>query len=149
MLDEQELAAGAQHPPQLPQCPRLVLDPAQHQRGHGHVEGVVVERKVPGRRAQDLGGRAVLGAARSRRRSIGGCASVSVSDVIAGPKEGRSVPGPPADLGHVTAQPGEHALPKAPSPARTTRRCLLSEQAFLFGRKSVGSASDAASLILR
>jgi hypothetical protein len=111
-----KLAAGAQHPPQLPQCPRLVVDPAQHQCGHGHVEGVVVERKVPGRRAQDLAGRAVHAAARSRRRSIGGCASVSVSDVIAGPKQGRPVPGPAADLEHATAQPGEHALPEGAQP---------------------------------
>ena len=51
MLDEQGLAAGAQHPPQFPQCPWLVVDPAQDQRGHGHVEVVVVERKVLGRRA--------------------------------------------------------------------------------------------------
>jgi hypothetical protein len=119
-----------------PPWPRLVVDPARHQRGHGHVEGVVVERKVPGRRAQDLGGRAVLAAARSRRRSIGGCGSVSVSDVIAGPKQGRSVPGPAADLEHVTAQPGEHALPEGaqPRPDDSTNACSASRHSYSAGR---------------
>jgi hypothetical protein len=60
VLYEQQAAAGAQHPAQLPQRPGLVVDPAQDQRGHGHVEAVVVEGKVLGRRAQDPGGRAPL-----------------------------------------------------------------------------------------
>ena len=53
--DDDEILARARsvlvHPPQFPQCPWLVIDPAQDQRGHGHVEVVVVERKVLGRRA--------------------------------------------------------------------------------------------------
>jgi hypothetical protein len=43
MLDEQQLAAGTQHPAQLPQCPRLIVHPAQHQRRDRYVEGVVIE----------------------------------------------------------------------------------------------------------
>ena len=46
MLDEQQLAAGTQHPAQLPQCPRLVVHPAQHQRRDRYVEGVVIARTV-------------------------------------------------------------------------------------------------------
>ena len=59
VLDEQQAAAGAQHPAQLPQRPGLIVDTAQDQRGHGHVEAVVVEGQVLGRRAQDRGVRAV------------------------------------------------------------------------------------------
>ena len=81
-------AAGAQHPAQLAQRPGLVVDAAQDQRGHRHVEAVVVEGKVLGRRAQDPwrpAARCSLDGLRSRRRSIGGCGSVIVSDVTAGP----------------------------------------------------------------
>ena len=60
VLDEQELATGPQHAPQFPQRPGLVVDPAQHQRGDRHVEGVVVEGKVLGGGAQDLGSRGLL-----------------------------------------------------------------------------------------
>jgi hypothetical protein len=51
VLDEQQAAAGTQYPAQLPQRPGLVVDTAQDQRGHGHVEAVVVERQVLGGRA--------------------------------------------------------------------------------------------------
>jgi hypothetical protein len=51
VLDEQQAAAGTQYPAQLPQRPGLVVDTAQDQRGHGHVEAVVVEREVLGGRA--------------------------------------------------------------------------------------------------
>ena len=51
VLDEQQAAAWAQHPAQLPQRPGLVVDPAQDQRGHRHVEALVIEGQVLGRRA--------------------------------------------------------------------------------------------------
>ena len=55
MLDEQQLATGTQHPAQLPQCPRLVVHPAQHQRRDRYVEGAVIEGQILRRCAQDRG----------------------------------------------------------------------------------------------
>ena len=68
--------AGTQHPAQLAQRPGLVVDAAQDQRGHGHVEAVILEGKVLGRRAQDRSVRAVLmdgalQAAQHRRLRLG------------------------------------------------------------------------------
>jgi len=60
VLDEQKLAAGPQYPPQLPEGPGLIVDSAQDQGRDRHVEAVIVEREILGRRAQDTGGRPVL-----------------------------------------------------------------------------------------
>ena len=63
VLDEEQLPAGAQHPADLAQRPRLVADPAQHEGGHDGVKGAVLEREVFGGRPQNLGlGRLLAGA---------------------------------------------------------------------------------------
>ena len=116
VLDEQQAAAGAQHPAQLPQRPGLVVDTAQDQRGDRHVEAVVVEGKVLGWRAQDPGGRALLAgpalqAAQHRGVRLGYRQRPDRRAVV-----GQVRPGPAADLQHVAACPGEQPLPEGTQP---------------------------------
>ena len=116
VLEEQELAAGPQHPSQLPQRPGLIVGPAQDQRRDGHVEGVIVEGKVLGRRPQDLGGRAVLAdlalqAAQHRKLRLGYRQRLD-GRAIAGQVGAR----PAADLDHTAFRSGEQGLPEGTQP---------------------------------
>src|SRR6266567_9558251 len=43
VLDKQQLATGPQYPPQFSERSRLIIDPAQDERGDGYVESAVVE----------------------------------------------------------------------------------------------------------
>jgi hypothetical protein len=112
VLDKQELAAGPQHPPQLPQRPGLIIDPAQDQRRDRRVEGVIVEREIFGRRAQDSGGRAMLtdvSLQPPQHRRLG-LRYRQRTDVRAVARQ--IGPGPAADLEHVAVGAGQQLLPE-------------------------------------
>jgi hypothetical protein len=116
VLDEQQAAAGTQHPAQLAQRPGLVVDPAQDQRGHGHVEGVIVEGEVLGRRAQHRGRRAVLADRAFQAAQHRGLGLGDRQRPDGWPVAGQVKPGPAADLDHVAARAGEQALTEGVQP---------------------------------
>ena len=117
VLEEQELTTGPEHSSQLAQRPRLVVHPAQHQRGHRDVERAVLERKVLGRGAQHLRGRGLLvglalQAAQHRRLRLGDGQRLDrravVRQVVAGSAADLEDPAgrPSQQLGAEVSQPG-------------------------------------------
>ena len=119
VLDEQKLAAGPQHPAQLPQRPRLVVHPAQHQRRDRHVEGGVLERQVLRWCAQHRCTRRLLTdlalqAAQHRGLGLGQGQRLDGRAV-----EAQVRPRPGADLKHPAGRAGEQPFPVGAQP------CLL------------------------
>ena len=53
VLDKEQSAAGFQHAAELAERARLIVDGANHERRHGDVETVVLERQVLGWSAQE------------------------------------------------------------------------------------------------
>jgi hypothetical protein len=54
--EKQDLAVRPEHPAQFAQRPRLVVHPAQHQRGDHGIERAVLERQILGRSARHVCG---------------------------------------------------------------------------------------------